>query len=104
MLIDGLRYLSSPDDRIALARLAVAYQQGVLRKDISLNTVLLDDPARYLPAAFQLQANELRFMPLYELLEKLFVLFDMQLIEKQDAYLCAFYDAVTEYMQTIRRS
>lgn len=99
MLIDGLRYLSSPDDRIALARLAVAYQQGVLRKDISLNTVLLDDPARYLPAAFQLQANELRFMPLYELLEKLFVLFDMQLIEKQDAYLCAFYDAVTEYMQ-----
>ncbi len=76
MLIDGLRYLSSPDDRIALARLAVAYQQGVLHKDISLNTVLLDDPARYLPAAFQLQANELRFMPLYELLEKLFVLFD----------------------------
>ena len=99
MLIDGLRYLSSPDDRIALARLAVAYQQGVLHKDISLNTVLLDDSSRYLPAAFQLQANELRFMPLYELLEKLFVLFDMQLIEKQDAYLCAFYDAVTEYLQ-----
>lgn len=70
-----------------------------MHKDISLNTVLLDDPVRYLPAAFQLQANELRFMPLYELLEKLFVLFDMQLIEKQDAYLCAFYDAVTEYMQ-----
>ena len=99
MLIDGLRYLSSPDDRIALARRAVAYQQVVLRKDISLNTVLLDDPKNYLPAAFQLHANELRFMPLYELLEKLFVLFDMQRIEKQDAYLYAFYDAVTEYMQ-----
>ena len=77
----------------------MAYQQGGLRKDISLNTVLLDAPSRYLPAAFQLQVNELRFMPLYELLEKLFELFDMQLIEKQDAYLCAFYDAVTEYMQ-----
>ena len=99
MLIDGLRYLSSPDDRIALARLAVAYQQEVLRKDISLNTVLLDDPKNYLPAAFRLQANELRFMPLYELLEKLFVLFDMERIEQQDAYLYAFYDAVTEYMQ-----
>ena len=43
--------------------------------------------------------EELRLMPLYELLEKLFILFDMQLIEKQDAYICAFYDAVTEYMQ-----
>ena len=99
MLIDGLRYLSSPDDRIALARLAVAYQQEVRRKDISLNTVLLDDPRNYLPAEFRLQADSLRFMPLYELLEKLFVLFDMQRIEKQDAYLYAFYDAVTEYMQ-----
>ena len=53
----------------------------------------------YLPASFVLLREELRLMPLYELLEKLFILFDMQLIEKQDAYICAFYDAVTEYMQ-----
>lgn len=38
-------------------------------------------------------------MPLYELMEKLFILFSMERIEHQDAYLCAFYDAVTEYQQ-----
>lgn len=38
-------------------------------------------------------------MPLYELLEKLFVIFSMNQIKQQDAYLCAFYDAITEYMQ-----
>lgn len=99
MMMDGLRYLTSPGDRIAQARLAVAYQREVLKQDTDLNTVLLNQIEHYLPAGFVLQQEELRLMPLYELLEKLFVLFDMQRIEKQDAYICAFYDAVTEYMQ-----
>lgn len=99
MMIDGLRYLTSPDDHIALARLATAYQREVLKRNIDLNTVLLNQVESYLPAGFVLLREELRLMPLYELLEKLFILFDMQLIEKQDAYICAFYDAVTEYMQ-----
>ena len=98
MMMDGLRYLTSPDDRIAQARLAVAYQREVLKQDTDLNTVLLNQIEHYLPSGFVLQ-EELRLMPLYELLEKLFVLFDTQRIEKQDAYICAFYDAVTEYMQ-----
>lgn len=99
MLIDALRFLTSPDDRIAQARLAVAFQHEILQKDIDLNTVLLNHTEEYLPAGFLLQAAELRMMPLYELLEKLFILFDMKKILRQDAYLCAFYDAVTEYMQ-----
>lgn len=78
MMIDGLRFLTSPDDRIAQARLASAFQQEVLRKDISLNTILLNDISDYLPAGFMLQTEELRLMPLYELLEKLFVMFDME--------------------------
>lgn len=99
MLIDSLRYLTCPNDHIAQARLAVAYQREVLQQDIDLNSILIHDTAHYLPAGFVLQLEELRLMPLYELLEKLFVLFDMQRIQQQDAYLCSFYDAVTEYMQ-----
>ena len=34
-------------------------------------------------------------MPLYELLEELFSIFKMSHIEEQDAYLFAFFDAVT---------
>ena len=98
-LIDGLRYLTSPDDRISLARLAVNYRRDILKEDLSLNTLLLDHIEDYLPAGFLLQTEELRLMPLYELLEQLFQLFGMERIEQQDAYLCAFYDAVTQYMQ-----
>ena len=99
MLIDGLRYISDPTDRIACARLAVAYQKEILKKDVDYNTVLLNSVEDYLPAEFRLMLPEMSLMPLYELLEKLFVIFRMDMIEEQDAYLCAFYDAVTEYMQ-----
>ncbi|MCF2551129.1 UvrD-helicase domain-containing protein [Bacteroides caecigallinarum] len=99
MLIDGLRYISEPTDRIACARLAVAYQKEILKKDVDYNTVLLNSVEDYLPAEFRLMLPEMSLMPLYELLEKLFVIFRMDIIEEQDAYLCAFYDAVTEYMQ-----
>ena len=99
MLIDGLRYISEPTDRIACARLAVAYQKEILKKDVDYNTVLLNSVEDYLPAEFRLMLPEMSLMPLYELLEKLFVIFRMDMIEEQDAYLCAFYDSVTEYMQ-----
>ena len=99
MLIDGLRYISEPTDRIACARLAVAYQKEILKKDVDYNTVLLNSVEDYLPAEFRLMLPEMSLMPLYELLEKLFVIFRMDIIEEQDAYLCAFYNAVTEYMQ-----
>lgn len=99
MLIDGLRYISEPTDRIACARLAVAYQKEILKKDVDYNTVLLNSVEDYLPAESRLMLPEMSLMPLYELLEKLFVIFRMDMIEEQDAYLCAFYDAVTEYMQ-----
>ena len=99
MLIDGIRYLAQPEDRIAQARLAVNYQREVLHRETDLNTLLLDGVDNYLPAGFLLQTGELRLMPLYELMERLFDLFQLQELPAQDAYLCAFYDAVTAYLQ-----
>lgn len=100
MILDGLRYLSEPANRIAKAQLAAAYQNKVLCRQIDLNTLLLNDIDDYLPCDFTEQVETLRLMPLYELMEKLFGLFQMSRIGQQDAYLCAFFDAVTEYMQS----
>ena len=99
MMIDAIRLLVSEDDRIAQARLAIAYQEDILHKGIDRNTLLLNHTESYLPAEFLLRKDSLRFMPLYELLETLFQIFGMDRITQQDAYLCAFYDAVTEYIQ-----
>ncbi|MGL5273397.1 MAG: UvrD-helicase domain-containing protein, partial [Phocaeicola sp.] len=99
MLIDGLRYLTQPTNQVARAQLAAAYQNEILKKEIDINTLLLTKIEEYLPAAFLEKQEELRLMPLYEVLEKLFHLFEMDRIEQQDAYLCAFFDGVLEYQQ-----
>ena len=97
-LIDGLRWLAAPDD-IALARLAGMYQQEVLHGGTDWNTILLEGAGHYLPPEFLTGQDELRLMPLYELLERLYALFRLSEVEHQDAYLFAFFDAVVEYLQ-----
>ena len=100
MMIDALRFLSDESNKIARAQLAIAYQNEVLQKNLDWNTLLLLPIENYLPPAFLEKQKELRLMPLYELLEELFSIFEMSHIEEQDAYLFAFFDAVTDYLQS----
>lgn len=99
MLMDALRFLNEPDNKIVKAQLAAAYQNEVLKNDIDLNTLLLNEMEAFLPTEFIEQIDVLRLMPLYELLEKLFVIFQLSLIDDQDAYLFSFFDKVSEYLK-----
>ena len=99
MLMDAIRYLVEPRNSIAQAQLAIAYQNEVLHKDMDLNTLLLGDLDEYFSSAFIEEMDTLRLMPLLELLEKLTRIFQLSLIENQDAYLLSFYDHVNEYLQ-----
>ena len=65
-----------------------------------MNGLLMASPETLLPEDFISRKDELRLMPLYELLEELFSIFNMGNIKKQDAYLFSFFDAVTEYLQS----
>lgn len=99
ILIDALRILSNPDNRIARAQLISSYQLKVLENPTDLNTLLLGQAEELLPSEFTAHIAKLRLMPLYELLEELFRIFSLNRIGEQDAYLFAFFDAVTDYLQ-----
>lgn len=99
MLIDALRYLSNPEDKVACASLMMNYELGIKKQGGDWDSLLTAKPEEALPVAFVTGMETLRLMPLYELLEELFSLFDMKRIEEQDAYLFSFFDAVTEYLQ-----
>ena len=99
MLIDALRYLSNPEDKVACASLMMNYELGIKKQGGDWDSLLTAKPGEALPVAFVTGMETLRLMPLYELLEELFSLFDMKRIEEQDAYLFSFFDAVTEYLQ-----
>ena len=83
-LVDALRVLAAPDDLIACATLTL---------DLGL---AVDAP---LPDSFRQRQDDLALMPLYELLEELYVLLDLGTMEGQDAYLFAFFDAVSAYLR-----
>ncbi|KAA6323782.1 ATP-dependent helicase/nuclease subunit A [termite gut metagenome] len=99
MMMDALRCLSSPDNLVVRAQLVVAYQSEIVKCGEDLNTLLLSSQKELLPEEFIAQGETLRLMPLYELLQGLFRIFEMHRIEGQDAYLFAFFDAVIEYFQ-----
>lgn len=100
MMIDALRYLSDSENRIARASLITNYNLQNTGEEEGLDALLTGNPEALLPKAFTENINTLRLMPLYELLEELFSLFEMNRISKQDAYLFAFFDAVTDYLQS----
>lgn len=101
IIIDGLRYLSDPTNTIVEANLALAYQRGVLKTEISIDSLLLSGCVKsYLPESFVSEAEELKELPLYNLIERLQIFFELNKIENQDAYLFTFFDRVLDYLQT----
>ena len=111
MLIDALRYLSNPENKIAEASLISNYKLQITEKndkgteseasrDADWHDLFTGTPEEMLPDSFNSRIEILRLMPLYELLEELFSIFQMNRIEKQDAYLFSFFDTVTEYLQS----
>ena len=81
-IIQALRYLARPDDFIAKAFLAKTYS---------------GDLQGSLPQEFTERRESLLRQPLYELAEQLYVIFNLQRMNDQSAYLCAFYDQVAAY-------
>ena len=91
MLMDALRCLSNPENKIAEAALMENYKLQMTNDEQSGFII-----ATPLPETFTSRRETLRLMPLYELLEELFSIFGMSRIEKQDAYHFSFFDAVTD--------
>lgn len=89
-IINALRYLSDSTDVISLAQLT----NKIAGPDFSN-----ESPTKILPKRFTDAISRLKLMPLYELLEELFDIFELEKIEEQDAYLFAFFDAVLEYLK-----
>lgn len=100
IIIDGLRYLSDPTNTIVEANLALNYQRVVLKKEISIDELLLSGNVKaYLPTAFVLDIENYKELPLYNLIEQLQICFELDKLENQDAYLFTFFDRVLDYLQ-----
>ena len=103
LLIDALRLLLRPDDLLTKATLAKRYQRQVLGNDLTDTHLLLGEGHlafdALLPDEFTTSFNELRSMPLYELVERLYRIFALDRLESQSAYICTFFDYLKDYLK-----
>ena len=101
LLIEALRFLTRPNDLLTKATIVKLYQREVLHNEVGDEQILLDKEAfdRLLPEAYIQHFDELREMPLYELTERLFTIFHIDRVGDQSAYICAFFDQLTAYLQ-----
>ena len=99
LLVDALHLLTHPSDTLTKAQIIKTYHREVLGEDCSDATLLLKDitPDDLLPEAYIAHFDELLMLPLYELVEQLYGIFELHRLKDQSAYLCTFYDCLMSF-------
>ena len=99
LLVEALHFITHPNDILAKANIAKLYQCYVLGNNTEDNELLLStNPLdEQLPEAYINHFEELMKLSLYELTERLYTLFELNRLEGQSAYLCAFYDQLLTF-------
>ena len=100
LLISALRLLTHPDDLLTQAAIVKLYHIDILKEQAEDNELLLrtNDLNLLLPEAFRTQREVLITMPLYELAERLYAIFELERLNEQSAYVFAFYDQLASYV------
>ena len=101
LLIQSLHLLTHPDDLLAKATIAKLYQRCVIGNTITENELFIKDQPldELLPKAFTQHTVELLQLPLYELTERLYSIFQLDRLNEQSAYICTFYDQLNQFCQ-----
>ena len=100
LLVSTLRLLTHPDDLLTQAAIVKLYHIDILKEQTEDNELLLrtNDLNQLLPEAFRTQREVLITMPLYELAERLYAIFELERLNEQSAYVFAFYDQLASYV------
>lgn len=97
ILIAALRLISHPDDKLVKAQLVKAYQQQVMGNTIPDSELFIDTNLdSLLPEGFS--CLDLQTMPVMDLIDHLYRLFELHRITHQSAYVCAFYDVLATFL------
>lgn len=100
LMVQALQLLIHPDDILTKASIVKTWLCSIQGRQMNDNEYMiagnnLDD---YLPEAYIAHFDDLSTLPLYELAEKIYSIFELHRIEGQGAYLCAFYDQLADFV------
>ena len=121
VMVLALRLLAHPEDNLTRASLVKAYRNDVLQEGAPLPHLLVttrdevvgktERPGRpsdeeirkrleeSLPDRYVREADQLRNLPLLDLVDTLHALFQLDQLKNQSAYVCLFYDKLNDYLR-----
>ena len=100
LLVNALRLLIHPDDLLTKAAIVRTYHCDVLGEHDEENELLLSttDLDSHLPEDYIAHFGQLLSLPLYDLVERLYAIFGLETLDTQSAYVSAFYDRLSDYV------
>ncbi len=101
LLVQALHVLTHPEDMLAQATIVKLYLRAVLHQQTTDDQLFRQDKpfSTFLPEAFIQHTEELLQLPLYELVERLFTIFQLQSLTEESSYVCAFFDQLMQFCQ-----
>ena len=100
ILVEALQLLVHRDNHLLKSNLAKSYQKVILGKDVNDTLLFIenDDVTSLLPRAYTDHMDELLTLPMFDLVERLCSIFQLGNLADESAYVCAFYDQVSNYL------
>lgn len=101
IMIDAMRVIVDPNNTLAKAALLLNYHKNIKGFDAPVSEILIKGKNidNQLPIEFITRLETLALMPIMEMAESVYQIFELCLLEKQSAYICAFFDQLGEYLK-----
>lgn len=98
ILVKAMQLLTAPDDRLTEAFLVKAWRQIVSPTDSDAELFVgKDSLTGQLPHEMTAGRDKLLALPLIDLAEQLYNIFQLNKLEQQNAYVCAFFDQMADF-------
>ena len=96
----ALQCLATPNDLLAKATLAQNYQRAIIENKEIIDCQLSDVEQinSLLPREYVDRADDLLTLPLFELIQEIFLMFNLSKLENESSYVCAFFDQVSLFL------
>ncbi len=103
-IVSLIKWLNDEKNTIVLCEWLYEYQHYILNAEVSESDIFstYDQWEKLVPKAFKEQREYLKTLPLYELVEGIIRLFELNQLQEEFAYLQGFQDAVLDYSKNER--
>ena len=103
VIIEALRLLTHPHDKLTESKLVKLYQQQVIKTGKDINVLFVGENSTelksFLPSGYIDKFESLSRLSLIDLVDEIYSLFSLDSLEGQSAYVCTFYDTLNEYLR-----